>query len=111
MTTIKGIIKISKKTKVLLIFTEVVLGSVSTTTSSTIKIVNLFVSIIISSSTALLTSIAILITIEYILKLKVCYTKLRDWIISITFLYEKTLKQSMIDKRIDKKEALETEKS
>ena len=63
--------------------------------------------IIISSSTALLTSIAILITNEYISKLKIRYTKLRDWINVITLLYEKTLKQSMVDKKIDPKEAEE----
>ena len=61
--------------------------------------------IIISSSTALLTSIAILITNKYISKLKIRYTKLRDWINVITLLYEKTLKQSMVDKKIDEKEA------
>ena len=61
--------------------------------------------ITISSSTALLTSIAILITNEYISKLKIRYTKLRDWMNVITLLYEKTLKQSMIDKKIDEKES------
>ena len=66
--------------------------------------------IIISSSTALLTSIAILITNEYISKLKIRYTKFRDWIKVITLLYEKTLKQSMVDKKIDEKEAQESKK-
>ena len=66
--------------------------------------------IIISSSTALLTSVAVLITNEYLSKLKIRYTKLRDWINVITLLYEKTLKQSMIDKKIDEKEALELKK-
>ena len=55
--------------------------------------------IIISSSTALLTSLAILITNEYISELKIRYTKLRDWINVITLLYKKTLKESMIDKK------------
>ena len=53
----------------------------------------------------MLTSSAILITNEYISKLKIRYTKLRDWINVITLLYEKTLKESMIDKKIDQKEA------
>ena len=66
--------------------------------------------IVISSSTALLTSIAILITNEYISKLKIRYTKLRDWINVITLLYEKTLKKSMVDKKIDEKEADELKK-
>ena len=53
----------------------------------------------------MLTPIAILITNEYNSKLKIRYTKLRDWINVITLLYEKTLKHSMIDKKIDEKEA------
>ena len=38
------------------------------------------------------------------------YTKLRDWITVITLLYEKTLNQSMIDKKIYEKEAKELTK-
>ena len=49
-------------------------------------------------------------TNEYISKLKIRYTKLKDWINVITLLYEKTLKQSMIDKKIDEKEAMELKK-
>ena len=63
--------------------------------------------IIISSSTAMLTSNAILITNEYISKIKIRCTKLRDWINVITLLYEKTLKSSMLDKKTDQKEAEE----
>ena len=66
--------------------------------------------VFISSSTAFLTSLPILITNEYISKLKIRCTKLRDWINVITLLYEKTLKQSMIDKKIDQKEAEELKK-
>ena len=65
---------------------------------------------IISSSTALLNSFAILNTNEYISKLKKRYTKLRDWINVITLLYEKTLRTSMIDRKIDEKEAPELKK-
>ena len=46
-----------------------------------------------------------MINIEYISKLKIRYTKLRDWINVITLLFEKTLKESMIDKKIDRKVA------
>ena len=60
--------------------------------------------IVLTSSSALLTSIVILITNEYISKSKLRHTKLRDWINVITLLYEKTLKKSMIDKKIDDKE-------
>ena len=52
-----------------------------------------------------LSSISTLITNEYFSKLKIRYTKLRDWINGITLLYKKTLKESMIDKKIDEKEA------
>ena len=55
--------------------------------------------IVISSSTALLISFAILITNDYFSKLMIRYTKLCDWINVITLLYEKTLRQSMIDKK------------
>ena len=58
----------------------------------------------------MLTSLAILITNEYISKLKIRYTKLKDWINVITLLYEKSLKQSMVDKKIDEKEAHELKK-
>ena len=91
--------------KILLIVTEILVGSGSAIGSSAMGLINPGASIIISSSTALLTSIAILITNEYISKLKIRYTKLRDWINVITLLYEKTLKESMIDKKIDQKEA------
>ena len=95
------------KKKILLIITEILIGSGLTIGSSTMGLINPGAGIIISSSTALLTSTAILITIEYISILKIRYTKLRDWISFITLFYEKTLKQSMIDKKIDEKEANE----
>ena len=98
------------KKKVLLIITEILVGAGSAVGSSTMGLINPGAGIIISSSTALLTSIAILITNEYISKLKIRYTKLRDWINVITLLYEKTLKQSMVDKKIDEKEAQELKK-
>ena len=93
--------------KILLIITENLIGSGSAIGSSTMGLINPGAGIIISSSTALLTSIAILITNEYISKLKRRYTKLKDWIKVITLLYEKTLKQSMVDKKIDEKETQE----
>ena len=93
------------KKKILLIITEILVGSGSAIGSSAMSLINPGAGIVISSSTALLTSIAILITNEYISKLKIRYTKIKDWINVITLLYEKTLKQSMIDKKIDEKEA------
>ena len=93
------------KKKILLIITEILVGVGSTVGSSSMALINPGAGIVVSSSTALLTSIAILITNEYISKLKIRYTKIKDWINVITLLYEKTLKQSMIDKKIDEKEA------
>ena len=85
------------KQKVLLIITEILVGSGSAIGTSTMSLLNPSIGIVLTSSTALLTSIAILITIEYISKLKISYTKSRDWIIVITLLYEKTIKESTID--------------
>ena len=98
------------KKKVLLIATEVLIGSGSAISTSTMSLINPSIGVVLTSSTALLTSLAILITNEHISKLKLRYTKLRDWINFITILYEKTLNQSMIDKKIDEKEALELKK-
>ena len=93
------------KKKIFLIITEILVGATSAVGSSSMALINPGAGIFVSSSTALLTSIAILITNEYISKLKIRYTKLRDWINVITLLYEKTLKKSMIDKIINQKEA------
>ena len=55
----------------------------------------------LTSSTALLAFIAILITKKYTSKLQLRYTKLMDLINVIISVYEKTLKQPMIEKKID----------
>ena len=89
--------------KILLIITEFLIRSGSAISTSTLGLINPGGGIIISSNTALLTSIAILITNEYLSKLNIRYTKLRDWVNVLTLLYEKTLKQSMIDKKFMKK--------
>ena len=93
------------KKKVLLIITEILVGSGSAIGTSTMSLLNPCIGIVLTSSIALLTIIAILITNEYISKLKIRYTKLRDWINVITLLYKKTLKESMIVKKIDEKES------
>ena len=103
--SIKKKYKSLNKKKILLIITEILVGSGSAKGTSTMGLINPSVGIVISSSTALLTSIAILITNECISKLKIRFTKLRDWINVITLLYKKTLKESMIDKKIDEREA------
>ena len=91
------------KKNILLIITGILIGSTSAIGSSTMGLINPGAAINFSSSTAFLTSIAILITNEYISKLKIRYTKKRDWINVITLLYEKTLKQSMIVRKINEK--------
>ena len=99
------------KKKVLLIITELLVGSASAVGSSMKGFINPSAGFIISSSTALLTSIAILITNEYMSKFKIRYKKLQDWINVITLLYEKTLKTSMVDRKIDEKEGQELKKN
>ena len=78
---ITKIIKINKKfekNRVLLFITEILVVAGYAVCSSTMSLITPGASINISSSTALLTSIAILITNEYISKLNIRYTKLRD---------------------------------
>ena len=58
------------KKKVLLIITELLVGSGSAIGSSTMSIFNPSTGVVLTSSTAFLTSVAILITDEYISKLK-----------------------------------------
>ena len=94
--------KLSKK-RVLIIFVEISLGSAASSNSlyiikhvSCIKPMCSYYYIIQYS---LLTSIAILITNDYISKLKIKFIKVRDWILWITLLSGKLLKQSMIDEK------------
>ena len=93
------------KKKILLIITEILIGIGSAIRTSTMSLINPSIGIILTSSTVFLISIAILITNEYISKLELRYTKLRDWINFFTILYEKSLKETMIVKKIDQKEA------
>ena len=87
------------KKKILLLVTEILVGGGSAIGTSTMALINPSAGIIASSSPALLTSIAILITNEYISKLKIRYTKLRDWVNFISLLYEKTLKTCMVEQK------------
>ena len=100
----------SNKKKKLLNITEILLGSGSATTTSTLSILYPSVDLVLTSSTALLTSIAILITIEDFSKIKIRYTKIGNWIIVMPLLYEKALKTSMIDEKIDEKKPQELKK-
>ena len=98
------------KKKILLIISENLVGGGSAIGSSTMGLINPGAGIIVSSSTALLTSFAILITNDYFSKIEIRYTKLGDRINVITILNEKILKQSMVDRKIDEKKALELKK-
>ena len=102
--------KYLNKKKLRLIISETLIGSGSAISTSTMSLINPSIGIVLTSSTALLTSLPILITHEYISKLELRYTKLRGWLKFITLLYEKTLYQSMVDKKDDEKEALEIKK-
>ena len=46
----------------------------------------------------------------YLKKLFIVYTKLRNWVNVVSLLYGKTLKTSMVDKKIDETEAFELKK-
>ena len=97
------------KKKVYVSVLEILMGVSGLAVGSSLSVtgVGATIGVPIASASAFLTSVAVLITNEYIAKLKMRYTKLRDWINMITLLYEKTLKTSMIDKKIDEKEANE----
>ena len=87
------------KKKILLIITESLIGSGSASGTFTMSLINPSIGMVLTSSTALLTIIAILITNEFISKLKIRYTKLGDWINVITLLYAKALKTCMVDEK------------
>ena len=74
------------KKKELLIIKEILIGSGSTISTSRKPLINPSISKVLNSSTALLTSSAILTTNEYISKLKLRYTDLRDFFNVKTFL-------------------------
>ena len=94
-----------KRERVLILISEILYGSGSAISTSTMSLINPSVGIVLVSSSSLLASLVILITNEYISNLRSRYTKLRDWISFITILYEKTIKESMIVKKNNQKEA------
>ena len=49
-------------------------------------------------------------TSEYIYVAKTRFTKIREWNTAFTLKYEKTLIQSMVDKKVDDKDAQELKK-
>ena len=90
-----------------MIVSEILIGSVGLGIGSGLTISVLApIGITCAGSISFFSSISTLITNEYSSKLKIRYTKLRDWINDFTLLYENTLKQSMIDKN-DQKDSQE----
>ena len=87
----------------LLNITGILIGSASTISSLTMGLINPAADNIISSSTAILSSTAMLITNEYISKFKKTYTKLKNWINVKLLLDEKSLEASMVVKKMMKK--------
>ena len=102
--------KSPNKKRVFKNISEILIGSVGLGSGLTIS-GPAAVGIMTASSISFISSISTFITSEYFSKIKRRYTKLRDWINVITLSDEKTLKQSMIDKKIDRKEALELKKN
>ena len=97
-----------EKNKNLIFITETILGSASAVIIFKISILHLCVGVFLLSSTALLVFFGILVIKGYITKLKIRYAKLMDWIIVSVSQYEKTLKQPMIDEKVDQGEVEET---
>ena len=75
----------------------VVISGLTVSKSLSLTRVRTNICVPIAGYTSLLAIVATLLTNEYFSKLKLRYTKLKDWINMITILYEKTLIKSMID--------------
>ena len=89
-----------------MIVSEFLIGSAKLGVGSSLTLSGLApVEIICASSISFLPSISTLITNDYFSNSEIRYTMLRDWNNVITLLYGKTLKESMIDKKIDQIEA------
>ena len=74
-------------------FSEIIGELSSNTISSTLSTVSRSFGIRIASSSALTTSIAVLVSNGTLSKIKIRYAKLGGWINLISLPYEKTLKQ------------------
>ena len=100
------------KKKVFMIVSEILTGCLGLGVGSGLTISGIApVGLMCASGISFLPSISTLITNEYFSKLKIRYTKKLKYCINvITLLYEKSLKQSMADKKIDGKDTLELKK-
>ena len=97
---IRGSIRVLKKWNLANKYWDFDIRAASVISFSTLAIFNQRVGLVISSSTALLTSIARLMTSQYLSKLKILYSKTRNWIMVIRRLYGRTLKTSMVYEKI-----------
>ena len=96
--------KKSLNKKKFMIVSEILIGVGSLSVGSGLTVSGIApVGMVTAGSISFLSSISTLVTNDFFLKLKIRYTKLRDWINVTTLLYEKTLKESMIDKEIGEK--------
>ena len=94
-TKIKSLIK----KKIFMIISKILIGVTGLSVGSGLTISGIApVGITCAGGISFLSSISTIITIEYFSGLKIRYTKLRDWINVTLLLYEKTLKECMIDK-------------
>ena len=94
-----------------MIVSEILIGGVGLGVGTGLTIYGLApVGVSCAGGISFLSNISTLITNEYFSRLKIRYVKLKDWNHVITLLHEKTLKESMIDKEIDQKEAEELKK-
>ena len=93
------------KQKISLKIPELLPAYSSTIVSSTLSFVNLGIVIAIASSSVLITSVIILTENEDKSKNRIRYTKSGDWVDVFTLRNGKTLKHSMIVKKLNQKEA------
>ena len=90
--------KSSNKKKIFMIVSEISIGVGELRVGSGLTIYGIApVGKVTAGSKSFLSSISTLITNEYFSKLKIRYTKFRDCNNITTLLYEKTLKESVID--------------
>ena len=98
------------KKKVNRIVSEILIGSAGLAVSSWLTISGVApAGITCAGSISFLSKNSTLIANEYFSKLKIKYTKLGDWNNKVILLYEKTLKEAMVDKKNRSKRSRETE--
>ena len=97
------------KKKIYISILEILAGASGVVVGSTLTAtgVGTQIGVPIAGVSRFVISVAVLFTNEYFSRLKSRYQKLRDHIKMIKLLNEKTLKKSLVDKKIDEKESEE----